>query len=98
MTTVTTSALDLFSKPAFQTSIVKGRWVEIRPTNALDDDGVIDFEISGSGTDYIDLANTFIKVKVRVTNPNDDGGYGDGNLVAPVNNFYTVCLIKLMYC
>ena len=95
MTEVTTSALDLFSKPILQTSITKGRWVEVRPTNALDDDGVIDFEISGSGTDYIDLANTFIKVKVRVTSPNEDNGYVDGNLVAPVNKLLH-CLIKLM--
>ena len=48
MTEVTTSALDLFSKPALQTSIVKGSWVEVRPTNSLDDDSAIDFEIYGS--------------------------------------------------
>ena len=86
MTEVTTTALDLFSKPLLQSSITKGRWTEVRPTNALDDDGVIDFEISGSGTDYIDLANTFIKVKVRVTTPDEDVGYPEDNLVAPVNN------------
>ena len=95
MTEVTTTALDLFSKPLLQSSITKGRWTEVRPTNALDDDGVIDFEISGSGTDYIDLANTFIKVKVRVTSPNEDNGYVDGNLVAPVNKLLH-CLMKLM--
>ena len=85
MTEVATSALDLFSKPAFQTSIVKGSWVEIRPTNALDDGSVIDFEISGSGTDYLDLANTFIKAKVRVITP-DGAGYNNDDMVAPVTN------------
>ena len=85
MTEVTTSALDLFSKPALQTSIVKGSWVEVRPTNALDDGGAIDFEISGSGTDYLDLANTFIKAKVRVISANGVA-YDNDDMVAPVNN------------
>ena len=42
ITEVVTSALDLFSKPALETSIVKGSLVEVHPTNAHDDDGVID--------------------------------------------------------
>ena len=86
MTEVTTSALNLFFIPAFKTSIVKGSWVEVCPTNSLDDDSAIDFEISSGGTDYLDLADRFTKVKVRVTSPNNDGGYVGNNLVAPVNN------------
>ena len=70
MTEGITKALDLFSKPPIQTSIIKGRWVEVRPTNSLDDDSAIDYEISGSGTDFLDLANTFIKAKVCITTPN----------------------------
>ena len=58
MTERITNALELFSKPQIQTSIVKGSWVEVRPTNSLDDDSAIDFEIFGSGTDFLDLANT----------------------------------------
>ena len=64
MTEGITNALELFSKPPIQTSIVKGRWIEVRPTNSLDDGSAIDFEISKSGTDFLDLANTFIKAKV----------------------------------
>ena len=65
-----TNALELFSKPSIPTSIVKGSWIEVRPTNSLDDDSAINFEISGGGTDYLDLPNMFIKAKAHVTTPN----------------------------
>ena len=58
MTEGLTNALHLLLTPPIQTSIIKGSWVEVRPTNSLDDDSAIDFEISGSGTDFLDLANT----------------------------------------
>ena len=86
MTEGLTNALELFSKPLIRTSVVKGSWLEVRPTNALEDDGAIDFEISGSGTDYFDLANTFIKAKIRVLTPHGNVGYPDTAMVAPVNN------------
>ena len=95
MTEVTTSALDLFSKPALQTPIVKGSRVEIRPTNALDDGAVIDFEISGGGTDYLDLANTFVKAKVRVTAPNGEVGFPQDANVAPVNTLLHSMFVKV---
>ena len=86
MTEGITNALELFSKPPIQTSIVKGSWVEVRPTNSLDDDSAIDFEISGSGKDHLDLANTFIKAKVCVTTPNENNGFPANANVAPVSN------------
>ena len=86
MPEVLTNALELFSKPPIQTSIAKGSWLEVRPTNALDGDNAIDFEISGGGTEYFDLANTFLKAKIRVLAPNDDAGYPNNAFVAPVNN------------
>ena len=65
MTEALTNAFNLFSTLPIQTSVIKGTWVEVRPTNLVEDDTSVDFEISGSGTEYIDLANTFIKVKYR---------------------------------
>ena len=85
MTEGLTDALNLFLTPPIHTSIINGSWVEVRPTNLLDDDSAIDFEISGRGTDFLDLGNTFIKAKVRVTTPNSDDGFPEGAKVAPVN-------------
>ena len=64
MTEALTNALNLFFTPPIQPSVIKGTWVEIRPTNSTKDDMPIDFEISGSETEYLDLANTFLKEKV----------------------------------
>ena len=69
------NALDLFFTPLFQTSVIKGTWVEVRPTNPIEDNTPIDFVISGSGTEYLDLANTFMKAKVQVTTPDGLEGF-----------------------
>ena len=58
-----TNAQDIFSEIPIQTVIKDGWWEEIRSTNSIADDAPIEFEISGSGNDYIDLAHTFVNAK-----------------------------------
>ena len=79
------NSLDLFEKNAVQSAIVDGRWVEIRPVNSIEETAPIDFRIDGSSEDFIDLSETYIKAKIRITNANGNAGYGEGNMVAPVN-------------
>ena len=67
MTEALTNALDIFFTLLIQISVIKGTLVEVRPTNSIEDDTFIDFEISGNGTEHLDLAKIFIKPKVRVT-------------------------------
>ena len=95
MTEGITNALDLFSKPPIQTSIIKGSWVEVHSTNSFDYGSAIDFEISRSGTDFLNLANTFINAKVRVTTPNGEDGFPEGANVEPVNNLLHSMFAKL---
>ena len=52
------SELDLFSVPPTQTSIENGTWVEYHPLTNVGDDSPIEFDVNGTGEDYIDLANT----------------------------------------
>jgi len=40
----------------------QGSWVEYHPLTAVRDGGSIEFEISGSGEDYVDFANTVMYV------------------------------------
>ena len=61
----TKSELDLFSIPPTQTSMEQGSWIEYHPLTAVRDGGPMDFEISGSGEDYIDFANSVLYVKPR---------------------------------
>ena len=54
------SELDLFSLPMTQTSIEKSTYIEIPPLSALTDGGPIEFFVSASSEDYIDLPRLLI--------------------------------------
>ena len=51
----TKSELDLFTIPATQTSITKGQWIEYHPLSNITDTGPIEFNVSGTGEEYMDL-------------------------------------------
>ena len=79
------SALDLFQPQPSQTSIESGEWVEFRPLSSLND-GPIEFLVRG-GVEYLDLSNSYLRVKVKVVKPNNDpldGGEVDSQVV-PTN-------------
>lgn len=61
--------LDLFTVPYTQTSIEKSTFLEIPPISALTDSGPIEFFISASGEDYLDLNDSYLYTRVRITNP-----------------------------
>ena len=68
------SELDFFALPPTQTAIDKSYWVEHRPLTTLSDDGgPIEFVISGSGEEYIDLSETYLQVKAKIVK-SDTGG------------------------
>ncbi len=79
------SELDLFSVPPTQTSIEHGQWVEHHPLATITESGPIEFSISGSGEDYLDLANTLLYVRAQIvkadgTNLPEDAEVGPTNL------------------
>ena len=82
----TKSELDLFIVPPTQTSIEKGQWVEYHPIANISDNGPIEFYVSGSSEEYIDLSQTLLYVKAKVTQPNGDDLIA-GAKVGPVNLF-----------
>ena len=57
----TKSELDLFSVPPTQTSMESGNWIEYHP--------LTEFEIGGSGEDYIDFGNSMLYVQAKITQP-----------------------------
>ena len=85
MTEATPSSLDLFLKTSTQTAIVEGRWVEVRPINSIEETAPVDFHIDGTSEDFIDLSETYLKVKTRITSADGEEGYNDDDMVAPVN-------------
>ena len=79
------SELDLFSVPPTQTSIEHGQWVEHHPLATITDNGPIEFSISGSGEDYLDLANSHVYIRAQIlkadgTNLPEDAEVGPTNL------------------
>ena len=69
----TKSELDLFTIPATQTSITKGQWIEYHPLSNITDSGPIEFNVSGSGEEYLDLARTLLFLKAKITKANGTG-------------------------
>ena len=80
----TKSELDLFTIPATQTSITKGQWIEYHPISNITDSGPIEFYVSGTGDEYLDLARTQLFVKAKITKAN---GTAIDTQVGPVNLF-----------
>jgi hypothetical protein len=64
------SELDLFAVPATQTSMESSTYVEYHPISSLTDGAPIEFDVSSSGEDYVDLNNTLLYVKLKVVKGN----------------------------
>ncbi|XP_070546920.1 uncharacterized protein [Ptychodera flava] len=86
----TKSELDLFTVPPTQTSVEEGQWEEVHSLTHIMESGPIEFVISGSGEDYIDLSSTLLKIKAKVTKA-DGTNIGADAAVGPVN----LCLHSL---
>ena len=79
------SELDLFSVPPTQTSIEQASLVEYHPVSSLSDGAPIEFDISASGEDYIDLANSQLYVRMKITKA-DGSPIAQDEKVGPINN------------
>jgi hypothetical protein len=78
--------LDLFEVPPTQLTVESCSVSEYHPITSLNDGSTIEFEFKGTGDDYVDLKNSFLCVKAKITKP--AGGNLDANeATAPVNNF-----------
>jgi hypothetical protein len=79
------SELDLFDVPPTQTSFESARVVEYYPISNLDN-GPIEFFISGSSEEYLDLSQAFLHVQARIVTSANGTPVTD-QVVAPVNLF-----------
>lgn len=80
------SELALFDLPSTQTSVTDVYYEEIRPLSQVSSDGPFEFKISGQNSmDYLDLKNSQIYVRLRVTKA--DGTALTTEKVGPANLF-----------
>jgi len=63
-----------------------GNWIEYHPLTAVADGSPVEFEIGGSGEDYIDFGNSMLYVQAKITQP-DGNDLGAGANTGPVNLF-----------
>ena len=54
------SSLDLFLLPPTQSSFQKGKTIDYHPITSLSDGGPIEFKVSGSGKEFLDLARSYL--------------------------------------
>ena len=79
------SELDLFSLPPTQTAVDGSQWVEHSPVSIITSSSPIEFIVSGSGEDYVDLNNTLLEVKACIKTTNNSP-VDAAVAVAPINN------------
>ena len=80
--------LNLFQLSPINSSFTKKHWVEHKPVFQSGKSSV-EFSISGSGTQYTDLASSYLSLKVKITRPGENTPFPQDNTVAtalPVDN------------
>ena len=58
--------LAIFERPIVDAGVEKVRWIEHRPVNQISQDSAIEFQVSGSGSQYVDLRRTYLYVKAKI--------------------------------
>jgi hypothetical protein len=80
------SELDLFSLPSTETNYERGDWISYQSIASLNDAAPIEFVVPGRGTEYLDLAQTLLNIKVKITDRNG-AALEPGTNVGPINNY-----------
>ena len=79
------SDTDLFTAPFTQIDIQHGHYEEKYPISKLSDEGAIEFSISNSGEHFLDLANSFLYLKIQILK-GSGANLSSSDSVAPINN------------
>ncbi|XP_046377818.2 uncharacterized protein F54H12.2-like [Haliotis rufescens] len=73
--------LNLFTLPPYQTSVQKHYFVNVRPMSQINDSTSLEFHVSNSGGDYVDLKRTRLHLKSKSLKRTNQ-------LVSSTNNHY----------
>jgi len=69
-----------------QTSCQNGDWCAFLPISTINEDSLIDFNVSASSDEYLDLMHTCMHVQVQITKP-DGTNLNEGTVAGP-NNYW----------
>ena len=85
------SSLDLFLLPPTQSSFQKGQSIDYNPITSLSDGRPIEFKVSESGKEFLDLARSYLYLRVKVSKvdgSNLDGASKVGFANYPIANLF----------
>ena len=85
-------SLDLFLLPPTQSSFQKGKSIDYHLITSLSDGGPIKFKVSGSGKEFLDLARSYLYLKVKVSKA--DGSNLDAASKVGFANYPTASLFN----
>ena len=86
------SSSNLFLLPPTQSSFQKGKTIAYHPTTSLSDGGPIEFKVSGSGKEFLDLSRSYLYLKVKVSKT--DASNLDSARLVLQTTLWQVCSIK----
>lgn len=81
------SALDLWALPGSQTGVLEGNYMHYQPVAPLEDSSCVEFNVTPSANEYLDLAHCmlYVKCKIVASNGSDITEAAKAD-VGPVNN------------
>ena len=92
------SELNLFEPPLFQSAVVNEFIQEFAPIATIIQNSPIDFTIESAGRNYIDLNNTKLELKVKLTGP-DGAAIVTGTKVSvanlPLHSIFSTVVVKM---
>lgn len=94
----TLAELDLFSAPMTQLSIEDKKYQECQPLSALNDNSPIEFFIPGDGEKYLDLNDTMLHLRVKITERDGTNIPPDAGVALinyPLNTIFSQCDVIL---
>lgn len=94
----TLGELDLFTAPMTQMSIDEKLYTEVLPLSAITDGGPIEFFIPGEGEKYLDLNDTLLHLRIKITNAdgtNIPPNAPVGVINYPLNTIFSQCDVIL---
>jgi len=87
--------LALFQVPPTESAYDRIQWIEHRPVASIKERNPIEFIISGSGTQYIDLKETLLRIRVKVTNSTKDSATVAGLVNLPLHTLWDQVEVSL---
>lgn len=77
--------VSLFSKPCNDIAYQKIQYVDYKPATLLSGGGPLTFTIPGTGSQYINLKNTYLQLKLKIVNEDGSDISGANRMIAPIN-------------